>query len=84
MFTKLAVPYIPNNPPRWPEVTETVKKIVDVYAANAKPFERVGEWINRIGWPKFFDLTGLEFTKYHLDDFRHAGTTYNRSVQNRY
>ncbi len=84
MFTKLAVPYIPNNPPRWPEVTDAVKNIVEVYAKNAKPYERMGEWINRIGWPKFFDLTGIEFTKYHLDDFRHAGTTYRRSLQNRY
>ncbi|MHB8840291.1 MAG: dissimilatory-type sulfite reductase subunit beta [Candidatus Aquicultor sp.] len=84
MFTKLAIPYIPNNPPRWPEVTDAVKNIVEVYAKNAKPYERMGEWINRIGWPKFFDLTGIEFTKYHIDDFRHAGTTYRRSLQNRY
>jgi sulfite reductase beta subunit len=84
MFTKLAIPYIPNNPPRWPEVTSAVKNIVEVYAANAKPFERVGEWINRIGWERFFDMTGIEFTKYHLDDFRHAGMTYRRSLHNRY
>ncbi|NCO66221.1 MAG: dissimilatory-type sulfite reductase subunit beta [Candidatus Aquicultor secundus] len=84
MFTKLVIPYIPNNPPRWPEVTSAVKNIVELYAKNAKPYERMGEWINRIGWPKFFDLTGIEFTKYHLDDFKHAGTTYRRSLQNRY
>lgn len=84
MFTKLAVPYLPNNPPRWPEVTSTVKKIVELYAENAKPYERVGEWINRIGWARFFDMAGIEFTKYHLDDFRHAGTTYRRSLHNRY
>src|SRR3990170_1851944 len=32
MFSKLAIPYLPNNPPRWPEVVEAVKNIVDVYA----------------------------------------------------
>ncbi|HZD59399.1 MAG TPA: dissimilatory-type sulfite reductase subunit beta [Anaerolineae bacterium] len=84
MFTKLAIPYIPNNPPRWPEVTDAVRNIVELYAKNAKPYERLGEWINRIGWPKFFDLTGIEFTKYHIDDFRYAGTTYRRSLHNRY
>jgi sulfite reductase beta subunit len=84
MFTKLAVPYLPNNPPRWPEVTDAVKKIIEIYAADAKPFERLGEWIERISWAKFFELTGFEFTKYHLDDFRWAGTTYKRSLQNRY
>jgi len=79
-FSKLAIPYIPNNPPRWPEVVQAVKNIVEVYAANARKFERMGEWINRIGWPKFFDLTGIEFTKYHIDDFTHAGTTYRTST----
>jgi sulfite reductase beta subunit len=80
MFSKLAIPYLPNNPPRWPEVTEAVKQLVDVYAKNAQPFERMGEWIERIGWPRFFKLTGLEFTKYHIDDFRHAGESYRRSA----
>jgi sulfite reductase beta subunit len=79
-FSKLAIPYIPNNPPRWPEVVGAVSNIVKVYAANARKFERMGEWIERIGWPKFFQLTGIEFTKYHIDDFTHAGETYRRSV----
>jgi sulfite reductase beta subunit len=79
-FSKLAIPYIPNNPPRWPEVVEAVRNIVDVYAANARKFERMGEWIERVGWPKFFQLTGIEFTKYHIDDFTHAGESYRRSV----
>jgi sulfite reductase beta subunit len=81
MFTKLAIPFLPNNPPRWPEVTGAIKKIVQAYAADAKRYERIGEWIERIGWPKFFDLTGFEFTKYHIDDFRHAGETFKRSAQ---
>ncbi len=80
MFSKLAIPYLPNNPPRWTEVTDVVKKLVDVYAKNGRPFERMGEWIERIGWPKFFKLTGLEFTKYHIDDFRHAGESFRRST----
>jgi sulfite reductase beta subunit len=52
-----------------------------VYAKNAKKYERMGEWIDRIGWPRFFQLTGIEFTKYHIDDFRFAGTTFARSAQ---
>jgi sulfite reductase beta subunit len=53
-FTKLAIPYLPNNPPRWPEVTDAVKHIVEVYAKHAMKWERLGEWANRIGWPRFF------------------------------
>jgi len=81
MFSKLVVPWLPNNPPRWPEVVQAVKKIVDVYAENARKYERVGEWVNRIGWPRFFELTGFEFTKYHIDDYKYAGLTLKRSAQ---
>ena len=80
MFSKLAIPFIPNETPRWPQVVEAVRNIVEVYAADARKYERVGEWIERIGWPKFFEMTGIEFTKYHLDDFTHAGESYARSA----
>jgi sulfite reductase beta subunit len=82
-FSKLAVAYIPNNPPRWPEVVDAVKKIVEVYAAGARRFERIGEWIQRIGWPEFFALTGFEFTKYHIDDFKLAAKTFRNSMHYR-
>lgn len=80
MFSKLAIPYLPNNPPRWPEAVEAVKNLVEVWAKNARKYERMGEWIDRIGWNRFFQLTGIPFTKYHIDDFTHAGETYKRSV----
>jgi sulfite reductase beta subunit len=83
-FSKLAIPFIPNNPPRWPEVVEAVKNIVEVWAKHAHKFERVGEWIDRIGWKRFFELTGIEFTKHHLDDFKHAGLTYHTSAHVRF
>jgi sulfite reductase beta subunit len=83
-FSKLAIPYLPNHPPRWTEVVDAVVKIVDVYRADARRYERVGEWIERIGWPRFFELTGFEFTRYHIDDFKHAGLTFARSAHVRY
>ncbi len=83
-FSKLAIPFIPNNPPRWPEVTDAVRNIVEVWANNARKFERMGEFIERIGWPKFFEMTGIEFQKEHIDDFKHAGLTYKRSAQLRH
>jgi sulfite reductase beta subunit len=82
-FTKLAIPFLPNNPPRWPEVVDAVKIIVNVYKKHAKKYERVGEMIERIGWPKFFKLTGFQFTKYHIDDYRLATTTYQTSTHMR-
>jgi sulfite reductase beta subunit len=65
-FSKLAIPFIPNNPPRWPEVVEA------------------GEFIERIGWPRFFKLTGIEFCKEHIDDYKYAGLTFKRSAQLRH
>jgi sulfite reductase beta subunit len=81
MFSKLAIPYLPNHPPRWPEVTSAVRNLVDLWAANARPYERMGEWINRITWPRFFKLAGIPFQKEHIDDFKHAGLTFKRSTQ---
>jgi sulfite reductase beta subunit len=83
-FSKLAIPFLPNNPPRWPEVVDAVVNIVNVYAAHARRFERMGEWIDRIGWPRFFELTGIPFTRYHLDDFKNAGQSYARSTHIRF
>ena len=39
-------------------------------AKNANKYERLGEWAERIGWEKFFELTDLEFTHHLIDDFR--------------
>jgi sulfite reductase beta subunit len=79
-FSKLAVPFIKNNPPRWPEVTAAVRKIFDAYIAGAKKHERVGEWVERIGWEKFFKLTGLPFTFQHIDDFTIARETFRTAA----
>jgi sulfite reductase beta subunit len=83
-FSKLAIPFIPNDPPRWPGVVAAVKNIVEVWANNARKYERMGEFINRIGWSKFFKLTGIEFSKEHIDDYKYAGLSYKRSAQIRH
>jgi len=80
MFSKLAIPWLPNNPPRWPEVTKAVKRILDVYEASAKKHERVGEWVERIGWERFFKDTGFEFAMQHIDDFTFARETFRTSA----
>lgn len=68
-FSKLVIPYISNEPPRWPKAVAAVKHIIEVYAKNARKHERVGEWVERIGWEKFFKLTGIEFSHQLIDDF---------------
>jgi len=83
-FHKLVAAGLPNNAPRWPEVAETVKKILRAYKEDARAWERMGEWIDRIGWPRFFELTGLPFTKFHIDDWKNARSSLNTSAQVRF
>ena len=83
-FHKLVAAGIPNNPPRWPEVSEIVMKILKVYKEDAKDWERKGEWAERIGWPTFFEKKGLPFTKYHIDTWRGARASLNNSTHIRF
>ncbi len=81
MFSKLAIPFIPNEPPRWPTTVKAIRNIVEVYAKDANKYERIGEWAERIGWERFFEKTGIEFSHHHIDDYRFAMTTWRHSTQ---
>ncbi len=70
MFSKVVVAFQPNDTPRWPETTDAIKKIIEVYAAEANKYERLGEWAERIGWERFFEKCELPFTHHLIDDFR--------------
>lgn len=83
-FSKVIVPWLPNNMPRWPEVVQTIKKIVEVYAKEARKYERLGDWAERIGWERFFEKVGLEFSWHLLDDYRLAYDTYRTSTLFKY
>lgn len=80
-FSKVVVAYVPNEPPRWPTLAKTLRKIIDVYAADALKYERVGDWAERIGWEKFFEKCELPFTHHLIDDFRdHAYYTWRQTT----
>ena len=83
-FSKLVIPFLPNNTPRWPEVVAAVKKILVAYAADAKKYERVGEWAERIGWEKFFEKCDIPFTIKSIDDYRLAYDTWRTTTQFKY
>ncbi|MBT3092604.1 MAG: dissimilatory-type sulfite reductase subunit beta [Candidatus Thiodiazotropha sp. (ex Lucina pensylvanica)] len=83
-FQKLVAAGIPNNPPRWPEATAIVKRILAVYRQDAKDWERINDWVERIGWPRFFELTELPFTKFHIDNWRGQQKSLNASSHLRF
>ena len=84
MFSKLAIPFLQEQPAALAGGGRGGQEHRETYAKNARKHERMGEWIDRIGWPKFFEMIGQEFTKYHIDDFKHAGETYTRTAQLRH
>jgi sulfite reductase beta subunit len=69
-FSKVVVAFLPNEAPRWPSTCNTIKHIVEAYAADARKYERLGEWAERIGWERFFEKCELDFTHHLIDDFR--------------
>lgn len=83
-FSKMVIPFLPNTPPRWPETVEAVKKIVEAYAKGAKKYERVGDWAERIGWEKFFEVCEIPFTDKSVDDYRLAYDTWRTTTQFKY
>jgi len=80
-FSKLVIPFLPNNTPRWPETTAVVKRIIEVYAKDAQKYERIGEWAERIGWEKFFEKCDIPFTIKSIDDYRLAYNTWRTTTQ---
>jgi sulfite reductase beta subunit len=78
-IARVVVPYLPNNPPYWPEVTDTIRKIVDVWTAGARQDERVGEWIDRIGWEKFYERTALPLSFKVVDGYDARALEYAKS-----
>ncbi|MBF0310666.1 MAG: dissimilatory-type sulfite reductase subunit beta [Magnetococcales bacterium] len=81
---KLVCHGLPNNPPRWPEVNEVVKRILMAYKEGGRDWERLGEWVDRIGWRRFFEVTGLEFDKYMIDSYRYSRVSLNKSAHVRF
>jgi sulfite reductase beta subunit len=69
-FSKVVVAYIPNEPPRWPTTAKVIRKMIETYAGDARKYERLGEWAERIGWERFFEKCEIEFTHHLIDDFR--------------
>ena len=84
-FSKVVVAFLPNTPPRWKETSDCIKNLVEVYAKDARKYERVGDWAERIGWERFFEKTGLPFTHHLIDDFRDpAYYTWRQTSQYRF
>ncbi len=84
MFSRLVIPFLPNNPPRWPETVEAVRNIVETWIRHARKGERVGEWIERIGWERFFTLADIPFSEKCIDDYIFSRETFRTTAAFKY
>ncbi len=66
---RIVIPYLPNNPPKWEEAVKSVTQITDAWRKNAETDERMREWINRIGWDRFFSKTGIKVSLKDIDGY---------------
>jgi sulfite reductase beta subunit len=66
---RVVVPYLPNDPPRYDLTIRIINRIIDTWKKDARDGERIGTWIGRIGWARFFERTGLPYCKENMDSF---------------
>lgn len=83
-FSRMVIPFLPNTPPRWPETIAAVRQIVDAWVENAHKGERLGEWVERIGWERFFSITGIPFSDKLIDDYIFSRETFRTTAAFKY
>lgn len=65
---RIVVPYLPNEPPKYPTTVRVVARITETWKKDARSGERIAEWIDRVGWEKFYKKTGLPFYPQSMED----------------
>lgn len=72
---RVVVPFLPNEPPHYEKTVNVIRNIVDTWRKDAKKGERIADWIERIGWEKFFEKTHLPFYHQSVEYFDLRGIT---------
>jgi sulfite reductase beta subunit len=80
-FSKVVIPFLPNEPPRWESTVKAIKDILMAYAKDGRKYERLGDWAQRIGWERFYEKCGIPFTEHVIDDYRFAYLSWRQSTQ---
>ena len=83
-FSKLVIPFFQTTPHAGLKLYRLSKRYLRPMLADAKKYERVGEWAERIGWERFFEKCDIPFTEKSIDDYRLAYDTWRTTVQFKY
>ncbi len=54
-LARVLVPWIPAQAPDYRETVAVVRKIIDVWRADAESGERIADWVNRVGMKRVFE-----------------------------
>lgn len=69
-LARLLVPFIPlESPLECGPVLDVVGRVIDLWRCSARRGERVGDFVDRIGWPSFLRRVGVVFDPYLIDNF---------------
>lgn len=72
---RVVVPFMPNEPPHYEKTVKVIRNIVDTWRKDARKGERIADWLERIGWEKFYEKTRLPFYHQSLEYFDLRGIT---------
>lgn len=70
MLCRVLVPFVKANPPDYKEVFDILERITEVYDEHGRKKERIGDFIYRIGWDAFIELTGIKPSGHNLNEPR--------------
>ncbi len=69
-LARLLVPFIPlESALAYEPILQQVGRVIDLWRGDARQGERLGDFIDRIGWPAFLNRTGVAFDPYLIDNF---------------
>ena len=69
-LARLLVPFIPlESPFECGAVLEVIERVIDVWKRRGHLGERLGDFVDRIGWPSFMAQVGVRFDAYLIDNF---------------
>lgn len=60
LLGKVLIPFLPLNPPDYPEIMDAIEQIADVFDEHAKRKERLGDFLFRVGMDQFTKWMEIE------------------------
>ena len=81
-LARLLVPFILlENATDTEPILQVVERVIDAWTADARRGERLGDFVDRIGWPSFLRRVGVHFDPNLIDNFAPISVRRNLQVR---